>query len=104
MGLVTATNFSRKTVTVNAANRHLYRTANGSDYNLIFDGSDGGEVCMHIVIDCDFCEGASIKGFVVPQSSASIDCQVTVDVLTTGQQFDDGAISPNIKSFNDFID
>tara|TARA_R110001599_G_scaffold5368_2_gene27268 strand:+ start:20055 stop:25886 length:5832 start_codon:yes stop_codon:yes gene_type:complete len=104
VGLVTATNFSRKTVTVNAANRHLYRTANGSDYNLIFDGSDGGEVCMHIVIDCDFCEGASIKGFVVPQSSASIDCQVTVDVLTTGQQFDDGAISPNIKSFNDFID
>lgn len=90
-GLVSATNFSRKTITVTSANVAAYTVTNGNGVNLLFDGSGtGGEVCMHLILEVD---PGLIKGFVVPQSAAGIDSQVTVDVAADGIQFDNGTVN-----------
>lgn len=96
-GQVTATNFARKTITVTSSNVAAYTVAVSGGVNLLFDGSGtGGEVCLHLILEVD---PGLIKGFVVPQSAVGIDSQVTVDVATTGIEFDDGSISGGMKAW-----
>ena len=96
-GIVTATNFTRKTITVNSGNLAAYTAAVTGGVNLLFDGSGtGGEICMHLILEVD---PGLIKGFVVPQSAAGKDSTVTVDVGVDGVEFDDATVSGGMQAW-----
>ena len=102
-GLVTATNFGRNTVTVLADGTNLanYAKSVAGGVNLVFDGSEGGDICMHMILKKH--PGDLIKGFDLPQSATGLDCTVTVDVQVTGVKFDDATIAPDLLAMNEFV-
>jgi len=95
-GSATATNFATKVVTVDAGNLSSYRRANGGGYNLVFDGSQGGERIMHMILDTD---PGLIKGFDLVNMSGSVESQIVIDVTTTVTGFDDG-INTSMAAMN----
>ena len=101
LGLVTATNFGRNTVTVLADGTNLanYVKSVTGGVNLVFDGSEGGDICMHMILQKH--PGDLIKGFDLPQSATGLDCTVTVDVQVDGVKFDDASIYGNAYARND---
>ena len=103
LGLVTATNFGRNTVTVLADGTNLanYAKSVAGGVNLVFDGSEGGDICMHMILKKH--PGDLIKGFDLPQSATGLDCTVTVDVQVTGVKFDDATIAPDLLAMNEFV-
>ena len=90
-GLVSATNFSTKSVTVTSTNYLEYTKAVSGGVELVFDGlsadSAGGVAVMHMVISYDV---GLIKGFIVPAGLTSgLETEVTIDCNVTGLQYDE---------------
>ena len=94
-GLVSATNFSTKSVTVTSTNYLEYTKAVSGGVELVFDGlsadSAGGVAVMHMVISYDV---GLIKGFIVPAGLTSgLETEVTVDCNVAGLQYDEASVT-----------
>ena len=94
-GLVSAVNFSEKYVVVNSANLSQYRVAVTGGYNLLCDGSGGGEITMNIQLDAD---PGKIMDIIIPNAAASQSAEVKIIVNAAGCSYDDGNISTGYKS------
>jgi hypothetical protein len=101
-GLVAASNFAEKYVTVTADNSGSY-FADMTNYNggqdgvrLLFDGSGGGEVTMNMQLDVaptHTTEGIKpIADISLPLSAAGVKMEATVIVNTGSVQFDETRI------------
>ena len=89
-GLVQAVNFAEKLTTVNADNLSVYRTVSGDGYNLVFDGSQGGEVTMNMAL---YTDPGLIKGILLPQSGVELNAKVNIYPKVEGIRFDDGTVA-----------
>jgi hypothetical protein len=93
-GIVKATNFSTKSVTVTSTNYLEYTKAVSGGVKLVFDGlsadSAGGVAVMHMVISYDV---GLIKGFIIPAGLTSgLETEVTIDCNVAGLQYDEASI------------
>mgnify|MGYP003646029649 CR=1 FL=1 len=89
-GLVQAVNFAEKLVTVTSGNLSSYRVSVTGGYNLVFDGSEGGEVTMNMAL---YTDPGLIKGIVLPQSGVELNATVNIYPKVEGIRFDDGVVA-----------
>ena len=95
-GSAVATNFATKVVLVDSGNLALYRRSVTGGYNLVFDGSQGGDRVMHMILDTD---PGLIKGFDLVDTSTGVESQITIDTVSAVTGFDDG-ISTSMQQMN----
>ena len=85
-GSCIATNFASKVVTVKAGNLSSYRSQSHSNTKnyLVFDGSQGGERCLHMILDTD---PGELHGFVTTEMGVSSSSEIILDITTTVSGF-----------------
>ena len=88
-GSVVATSFANKVVTVTGGNLSQFTRAVTGGVNLVFDGSQGGQACRHMILTVD--PGGTIKGFDLEDDGSDVESEVTIDVtVAAGVLVDDG--------------
>jgi len=95
-GSAVATNFATKVVTVTNGNVSDYTRAVTGGVNLVFDGSQGGDRVMHMILDHD---PGLIKGFDLVDDGTEVESQILIDVIVAITGFDDG-ISTSMQQMN----
>ena len=104
-GLVEASNFTEKTVTVTDSNKSQYLiTTSGTGRNLAFDGSGGGEIIMNMIIDVS--DTIVIKDILLPfTGSNAASVGVVLTNVATGVSFDDTSIQGNtLHYYTEIVD
>jgi len=105
-GLVAASNFAEKIVTVTSGNKANYFKDDGStDVKLVFDGSEGGEVTMNMQLNvAPYNTAAStvkpISDIILPLEAAGVKMEATVIINISGVEFKNEAIAGGIGNMS----
>ncbi len=100
-GTARAVSFAEKLVTVTVSNRSSYMAADSSTgVELMFDGSGGGEVCLHMQLDTPpFASSVKpITKIAFPDTGTGINTKVTIIVNCSGVSFSDNLASAQIAA------
>ena len=97
-GSVVATSFANKVVEVDSGNLSLFTRSNGGGVNLVFDGSQGGAACRHMILTVD--PGGTIKGFDLEDDGSDVESEVTIDVTVAAGVFVDDGINSSFNQAN----